>query len=175
MTQYTPERLKIFTYGAPVLRKKTAPVNKMTDAIRRFTQDMVLTMYDDDGIGLSANQVGESRAIFVVGAAAFEDERGDSVFLNPEILEMSEETDIQEEGCLSIPGIRENVPRALTIRLRWQDLNLKTHEETFTGFPARVMQHEYDHLNGIFFTDRISPVRKMFIKKKLSELASLQI
>jgi peptide deformylase len=174
MSQYTPKRLKVYIYGAPILRKKTAPVENVTDTIRRFTQDMMLTMYDDDGIGLSANQVGESRAIFTVGAAAFEDERGDSVFLNPEILEMSTETELQEEGCLSIPGIRENVPRALTIRLRWRDLDLKTHEEIFIGFPARVIQHEYDHLNGIFFTDRISPVRKMFIKSKLSELASHQ-
>ncbi|KUK53117.1 MAG: Peptide deformylase, partial [Marinimicrobia bacterium 46_47] len=163
-----------YIYGAPVLRKKTAPVEKVTEAIRRLTQDMTLTMYDDDGIGLSANQVGESHAIFILGASAFEDDRGDSVFLNPEILEMSEETELQEEGCLSIPGIRENVPRSLTIRLRWQDLDLKIHEEIFTGFPARVIQHEYDHLNGIFFTDRISSVRKMFIKSKLSELASSQ-
>jgi peptide deformylase len=172
MTEYTPKILKIYTYGAPVLRKKTSPVEKVTDTIRRFTQDMILSMYDDDGIGLSANQVGESISLFVAGSAAFEDERGDSVFLNPDITEMSDETEIQEEGCLSIPGIRENVSRALTIRLRWQDLDLKLHEETFTGFPARVIQHEYDHLNGIFFVDRVSAVRKMFLRKQLSELAS---
>ncbi len=175
MTTYTPKILKVYTYGAPVLRKKTSPVENVTDSIRHFTRDMILIMYEDDGIGLSANQVGGSCSIFVVGSAAFGDDREDSVFLNPEILEMSDETEILEEGCLSIPGIRENVPRAQTIRLRWQDLELKTHEEIFTGFPARVIQHEYDHLNAIFFTDRISVVRKMFIKKKLSELAALKL
>ncbi|MDD3807019.1 MAG: peptide deformylase [Candidatus Marinimicrobia bacterium] len=172
--QATSKALKIYTYGASILRKKTQPIFTVNDSIRQLVYDMIHTMYEDDGIGLSANQVGEGISLFVVGSAAFDDERGDSLFLNPNIVDMSEETDIQEEGCLSIPGIRENVARALHIRFTWQDLSLIHHEETFSGYAARVIQHEYDHLQGIFFTDRISSVRKMFIRKKLSEIAASQ-
>ncbi len=172
MADYTPEILDVYIYGAPVLRRKTRPLETISQEIRRFIADMILTMYEDDGIGLSANQVGKSISIFVVGFAAFEDGREDTVFINPEILELSEETEIMEEGCLSIPGIRENVPRALSLCIRYRDSEMKLREESFSGFAARVIQHEYDHLNGVFFTDRIGPVRKMFIRKQLAELSA---
>lgn len=166
--------LDIYLYGASVLRERVHPIEKMTDDIHQLIDDMILTMYEDDGIGLSANQVGQSVALFVVGSGAFEDERPDMVFINPAILEMSEETETMEEGCLSVPDIREEVTRPKSVRIRYKDPDMKDHEETFTGFPARVIQHENDHLNGIFFTDRIGPVRKMLLKRKLGEIALMQ-
>jgi len=174
MNSYTPKILDVYLYGSPVLREKVRPVEEITDEIGQLIDDMILTMYEDDGIGLSANQVGWSISLFVVGSGAFEDDRPDMVFVNPEILEMSEETETMEEGCLSVPGIREEVTRPKSVRIRYRDPEMKVHEETFTGFPARVIQHENDHLNGIFFTDRIGLVRKMLLKRKLAEIALLQ-
>jgi peptide deformylase len=132
---------------------------------------MIETMYDDDGIGLSANQVGLSLRFFVIGMNAFEDGRGDSVFINPEILESSEELWDYEEGCLSVPGIREMVTRPRTIKVKYTDDRGHEHTEVFTDLAARVFQHEFDHLNGIFFVDRISPIRRTLNKKKLKALA----
>jgi peptide deformylase len=174
MKSCTPKKLDIYLYGAPVLRDKVQPVERMTDDVRQLIDDMILTMYEDDGIGLSANQVGRSVSLFVVGTGAFEEERPDMVFINPEILEMSEETETMEEGCLSVPDIREEVTRPTSVRIRFNDPEMKVHVETFTGFPARVIQHENDHLNGIFFTDRIRPVRRMLLKRKLAEIALMQ-
>ena len=133
--------------------------------------DMIETMYDDDGIGLSANQVGLAKRFFVIGMNAFDDGRGDSVFINPEILEASEEPWDFEEGCLSVPGIHEVVTRPRTIKVRYLNDRGETVEEVFTDYAARVYQHELDHLNGIFFVDRISPVRRTLNKKKLKALA----
>ena len=174
MTPHTPKILDIYLYGASILREKVHPVENMTDDISQLIDDMILTMYEDDGIGLSANQVGRSVSLFVVGSGAFNDERSDMVFINPEILEISEETETMEEGCLSVPDIREEVTRPESVRIRYKDTDMKDHEETFSGFPARVIQHENDHLNGIFFTDRIGLVRKMLLKRKLAEIALMQ-
>ena len=108
---------------------------------------------------------------FVIGMNAFEDGRGDSIFINPEILEMSEELWDYEEGCLSVPGIREMVTRPRTIKVKYLDDRGNEHVEVLTDLPARVFQHEFDHVNGIFFVDRISPIRRTLNKKKLKALA----
>ncbi|MCF7833076.1 MAG: peptide deformylase [Candidatus Marinimicrobia bacterium] len=162
--------LKIRTYGDPVLREKV-PITDSHEVVLPYIMDMIETMYDDDGIGLSANQVGLRERFFVIGMNAFEDGRGDSIFINPEILEFSDELWDYEEGCLSVPGIRELVIRPLTIKVKYFDDKGKEHEEVLTDLAARVFQHEFDHLNGIFFVDRISPIRRRLNKKKLRALA----
>lgn len=162
--------LEIRTYGDPVLRRKIPLMESHKEALP-YIIDMIETMYDDDGIGLSANQVGLTKRFFVIGMNAFEDNRGDSIFINPEILESSEELWDYEEGCLSVPGIREVVTRPLTIKVKYLDDRGQEHEEILTDLAARVFQHEIDHLNGIFFVDRISPIRRTLNKKKLKALA----
>ncbi|MEA3392042.1 MAG: peptide deformylase [Candidatus Marinimicrobia bacterium] len=157
-------------YGDPILRGKIPELNSFEEALP-YVVDMIETMYDDDGIGLSANQVGLTKRFFVIGMNAFEDGRGDSIFINPVILEMSEELWEYEEGCLSVPGIREYVTRPLTIKVKYLDDRGQEHEEILTDLAARVFQHEIDHLNGIFFVDRISPLKRTLNKKKLRALA----
>lgn len=162
--------MPIHIYGDPVLRGKV-PELASHEPVLPHIVNMIETMYDDDGIGLSANQVGLSLRFFVIGMNAFEDGRGDSVFINPEILESSEELWDYEEGCLSVPGIREMVTRPRTIKVKYLDDRGIEHTEVFTDLAARVFQHEFDHLNGIFFVDRISPIRRTLNKKKLKALA----
>ncbi|MDZ7797806.1 MAG: peptide deformylase [Candidatus Marinimicrobia bacterium] len=109
-------------------------------------------MYNDDGVGLSANQVGVDKRFFIMGEAAFEGARPDAVcHFNPVTPHASEEKWDYEEGCLSVPGIREEVERPLTITVRYMDIKGKEHEETLSDLPARVFQHEFDHINGVFF------------------------
>ncbi|MBN2780959.1 MAG: peptide deformylase [Candidatus Marinimicrobia bacterium] len=165
--------LPVRIYGDPILRDVIPPVASHAEVLP-YVRDMIETMYDDDGIGLSANQAGLRSRFFVIGKNAFEDGRPDSVFINPAILEAYEETWDFEEGCLSVPGIREWVVRPRTIRVRYTDETGTEREEVFTDYAARVFQHELDHLNGIFFTDRISPIRRALNKKKLKELAESQ-
>ena len=157
-------------YGDPILRGKVPELNSYEEALP-YVVDMIETMYDDDGIGLSAHQVGLSMRFFTIGMNAFEDGRGDSVFINPEIFEFSEELWSYEEGCLSVPGIREYVTRPLTIKVKYLNDRGEVHEETLTDLAARVFQHEIDHLNGIFFVERISPLKRTLNKKKLRALA----
>ncbi len=157
-------------YGDPILRGKIPELNSFEEVLP-YVVDMIETMYDDDGIGLSANQVGLKMRFFTIGMNAFEDGRGDSIFINPEIVEMSEELWDYEEGCLSVPGIREYVTRPLTIKVKYLDDRGQKHEEILTDLAARVFQHEIDHLNGIFFVDRISPLKRTLNKKKLRALA----
>jgi len=162
--------MPIYIYGSPVLRGKMPELSSHEEA-HPYIVDMIETMYDDDGIGLSANQVGLRMRFFTIGMNAFEDGRGDSVFINPEILESSDELWDYEEGCLSVPGIREMVTRPRTIKVQYLDDRGREHVEVLTDLAARVFQHELDHLNGIFFVDRISPVRRTLNKKKLKALA----
>ncbi len=162
--------LPIRIYGDPVLRGKVPELDSYEEVLPNI-MDMIETMYNDDGIGLSANQVGLKKRFFIIGMNAFEDDRGDSIFINPDILEFSDELWDYEEGCLSVPGIREYVTRPLTIKVKYLDDRGNEHEEILTDLAARVFQHEYDHLNGIFFVDRVSPIRRTLHKKKLKALA----
>ncbi len=161
--------MDIKTYGDPVLRGKVEPLESPLSALP-FIKDMIETMYDDDGIGLSANQVGLRMRFFVIGMNAFEDGRGDSVFINPEIIEFSEEESGYEEGCLSVPGIRDTVFRPHTIKVKYLDERGIEHEEELTDLAARVFQHEYDHLDGVFFVERLSSVRLARHKRKLKAI-----
>ncbi len=163
--------LKIHLYGDPVLRAQAEEVDEINDEIRQFVEDLFDTMYASDGVGLAAPQVGVSKRIFVVDVSDVEGEPDEpAVFINPKILWRSDSTGIFEEGCLSIPGIREDVKRSLEIEI--EALNPKGERIHFKadGLFARAIQHEYDHLNGVLFVDYLSAVKKMKIKSKLTEL-----
>ena len=127
------------------------------------------------GVGLAAPQIGKSIRLFIVDCTPWGEDHPEladyrRAFINPEIYEVSEETKLYEEGCLSLPGLHESVRRSLAIRMRYLDENFEPHDEEFTGLPAWVIQHEYDHLEGVVFTDRLSPLRRNLIKSKLMSL-----
>ena len=170
----------IYVYGMPVLRKVAQDIDKDYDGLEQLIADMYETMYQADGAGLAAPQIGLSDRIVVVDATKAENEEDESlpdfkkVFINPHIIEEEGEEWEFNEGCLSIPGIREDVKRKPEILLRYQDENFNTHEERFDGLKARVIQHEMDHVNGILFTDRISPLRKRLLNTKLKGISKGQ-
>lgn len=171
-------KLPIYIYGHPVLRAKTEEITSDYPELKLLVENMFETMYASDGCGLAAPQVGKSLRLFVVDATDILKEEGveepefKRVFINPIILESTEEQVDMHEGCLSIPGISEKVSRPKTIKIRYQDENLQEHTEVLTGFAARVFQHEYDHIEGVLFTDLISPIRKQLIKSKLKKISS---
>lgn len=169
--------LPIHLYGHPVLRQETQPVNEENCAdLKTLVADMWETMYHSEGIGLAAPQIGRSIRLVVIDGSPLADkfeECKDSklVLINPE-LEVVEDQDAvtREEGCLSLPGLSEPVKRIEHVRLRWQDENLQPHEKEFFGFLARIIQHEYDHLEGTVYMDRVSPIRKQLIRTKLNNI-----
>ncbi len=163
--------LKIHIYGDPVLRARAAEVDEIDDEVRQLVDDMFDTMYAADGVGLAAPQVGVSRRIFIVDVSDVEGEPDEpAVFINPKILWRSDSTGVFEEGCLSIPGIREDVKRSLEIEVEAQNEKGEKIHFKATGLFARAIQHEYDHLNGVLFVDYLSAVKKMKIKGRLEEL-----
>lgn len=169
--------LPIYIYGHPVLRKIAQDIDTENyPNLTELTENMFETMYHADGVGLAGPQVGLEDRIFVVDLAPLADDEHPEfknfkkVFINAHITERTGDLEWVEEGCLSIPGIHEKVPREDRIRIEYLDENLQPHDETYTGYMARVIQHEYDHLDGVMFTDRISPMRKRMIKGKLIHL-----
>jgi peptide deformylase len=164
----------IVAYGDPVLRKVGATVEKDYPQLKELIENMFETMYESHGVGLAAPQIGKAINLFIIDSSRFEDEKYPNVkkvFINAEILEETGEKWDFEEGCLSIPHIRENVKRHETLRIRYQDENFETHEETFDGIVARVIQHEYDHVKGIMFVDRLSELKKRLLKNKLINIS----
>lgn len=167
--------LPIYTYGQPVLRGKTAPITKDYPDLEQLIVDMFDTMYNADGVGLAAPQIGRSIQLLVIDARPLGNDSIDCkdfkrVMINPEIVEESDETIALEEGCLSFPGIHEKVVRAARIRIVYMDGSFKTQEETVEGFAARIVQHECEHLAGQVFVDTISPIRKRLNKGKLNSI-----
>ena len=163
---------RIVIYGDPILRRQTAPVEQITAETRELVDDMIDTMYEAEGIGLAAPQVGEPVAVCIVNMGLIHDDDSDPrAYINPEIL-AEEGTCTMEEGCLSIPDIREDVTRPEAVTVRYQDLEGQVHEERVDGLLARVLQHEIDHLNGVLFIDRISPIKRKLLSKKLKRLAA---
>lgn len=169
--------LPIYIYGQPVLRK----VAKVIDVenypnLNELIDNMFETMYDAEGIGLAAPQVGLDQRIFVVDLDHVSDEdtpefKGfKKVFINAQIIERDGDIEMIEEGCLSIPGIHEKVPRESKITIKYLDENLEEKVEEYSDFFARVIQHEYDHIEGILFVDKISPLRKRMVKNKLQSM-----
>lgn len=167
--------LKVVHYGEKLLRTKCAEVEKITPEIIQLVSDMIETMDVKNGVGIAAPQVGHSLRLFVL-RNYIETEEGESdlsdpkVYINPKILSKSEDTCCEIEGCLSIPGIREEVQRPVSIVIEAMDLEGNLFKEELTGYNARVRMHENDHLNGVLFIDRISPVRRKKIAHFLKQL-----
>lgn len=168
--------LPIYLYGQPVLRKETEDIDKDYPELNALIENMFQTMYHAEGIGLAAPQVGLPIRLFVVDGTVLKEDmpdmiEGKRVFINPEIIEESEENISYEEGCLSVPGIHEKVSRPKEITINYFDENWVEHTDTFSGFFARMVQHEYDHLEGHVFTDHVSSIRRQMISIKLNKIS----
>lgn len=163
----------IVAYGHPVLKKEAQDIDKDKVDVMELSENMFETMYAAQGIGLAAPQIGKSLRMFIADASPLEDEEiGDwkQVFVNPEIIEESGEEWAFEEGCLSIPDIREEVIRPEKVKLNYFDENWIEHTEVFEGMKARIIQHEYDHIEGVLFTDHLTPFKKRLLKSKLTNI-----
>ena len=167
--------LPILAYGSPVLRKSGINITKDYPGLKELIDNMFETMYKAEGVGLAAQQVGYAINLFIVDTSPFPDSFPDAkdfkrIFINAKIIESRGEFWTYEEGCLSFPGIREDISREAIIKINYLDENFNVHEEEFDSIKARVIQHEYDHNRGIFFIDKINPLRKMLLKNKLNNL-----
>lgn len=170
----------IVAYGHPVLKKKADEVPQESAGMEELAADMFETMYQAQGVGLAAPQIGKSIRLFVVDGSPLIEEEEDmqnfkKVFINPTIQEEYDEPWLYEEGCLSIPGIRDYVSRTARIRLRYYDEFWKEHEEEFSGMKARIIQHEYDHIEGVLFTDRLTAFRRRLLKARLANISKGQV
>jgi peptide deformylase len=166
----------IVIYGHPILRKVALEITSDYPALNQLTEDLFETMYYSEGMGLAAPQVGKSIRIFVIdGNPVAEDEPSladfKKVFINANISERCGELQPMNEGCLSIPNLREEVMRESHIRISYYDENWQYHNDVFDGYKARIIQHEYDHTEGILFTDKVSPLRRRLLKSKLAAIS----
>lgn len=166
----------IVIFGSEVLRKPSVEISEDYPELKKLIEDMFLTMDAADGCGLAAPQIGKNIRLFVVDCSALGEEDPlckdfRKVFINPEIYEVSENTILWNEGCLSLPGLHEDVRRPEVIRIRYRDEHFVEHDEEYDGFRARAIQHEYDHLDGKVFTDRLAPLRRQLLKSKLLGMA----
>ena len=157
-------------YGDPVLRVRAANVTAFDDSLRSLIADLFDTMKAYRGVGLAAPQVGVAQRVFVVELPLDENNRDRFAVVNP-VLDQREGKDTAEEGCLSMPGIYEDVARAETLRVRAYDENGQAFERRVEGYLARALQHEADHLDGVLFTDRLSPLKRQFLRRDLDALA----
>ncbi|QEH41975.1 peptide deformylase [Chitinophaga sp. XS-30] len=162
----------IVVYGAPILRKACLPVNISDPGLPALIRDLRDTMQHANGAGLAAPQINEDARIFVVQQ---DEHEGVIVFINPVITAYSDEIWLDEEGCLSVPGLQEPVPRALEITINWLDENLIPQSQNLSGPVARIIQHEYDHLEGRLYFDRLSPLRKRLLRKRLERIRKGQV
>jgi peptide deformylase len=165
----------IVAYGDPVLKKKAENITKDYEGLADLIDNMWETMYSANGIGLAAPQIGKSIRLFIVDATAFEEDEPEladfkKVFINAQILEEDGEKWAFNEGCLSIPKIREDISRHEEIVIEYYDENFKKHKDTYSGMAARIIQHEYDHIDGILFVDHLSPLRRRLLSGKLSDI-----
>ncbi len=166
----------IVVYGHPVLRKVAKEIPADVSGLEDFIRNMYETMYQSEGVGLAAPQVGQSVRLFVVDGTPYAEEESalenfKHVFINPEIPERWGDPVSFNEGCLSIPNIREDVVRESAVEIRYQDEQWKWHEEDYDGIASRIIQHEFDHLNGILFTDLVSSLRKKLLRSKLRAIS----
>jgi peptide deformylase len=166
----------IVAYGDPVLRARAEEIQSDFPGLDQLIRDMFETMYHAKGVGIAAPQIGKSIRIFVVDGSPIEDETVDmksfkKVFINPVMLQEEGEEWGYDEGCLSIPDVIEEVYRPETVYLRYQDENFVVHEGKFIGMQARIIQHEYDHLEGVLFTDHVGGLRKQLIKSRLKRIS----
>lgn len=177
--------LPIIAYGDPVLRRKSIEIESGYEGLHQLIQNMFDTMDNAHGVGLAAPQIGLNIRLFIVDTKKVLDDKDDEdrerfkgetgiqqAFLNATIIESYHEPWVYEEGCLSIPGIREDVSREGTIRISYQDEHFNNHEKEFSGLAARVIQHEYDHIEGILFIDKISPLKKRMLNGRLEDIST---
>jgi peptide deformylase len=164
--------LPIYLYGNDVLKKKAKEVTEITDADIKLVKDMFETMHESNGIGLAANQVGELKQILVVDISDMKDGEGTKpmAVINPEIVDEEGEWEM-EEGCLSIPDVREKVLRAEKIRLKYNDINMNDCEVEADGMLARVLLHEIDHLNGVLFIDHLTSTKRTLLRSRLKKIS----
>lgn len=162
---------EILLFGSPVLRIQAKAVEVINDAVRALVDDMIDTMEEAEGIGLAAPQIGESLALCVVNNGLIEEGSEPRAYINPVIYEEMG-SEVMEEGCLSIPDIREEISRPETIRLKYLDIEGAEHDELCSAMLARVLQHEIDHLNGILFVDHLSTIKRKLLDKRLKKIAA---
>ena len=179
--------LPIVAYGDPVLRKKSEEISKEYLNLQELIANMKETMYNASGVGLAAPQIGKAIRLFIIDASPFADDDAltkeenevlknfNRVFINPKIIKEEGDEWSFNEGCLSIPEIREDVWRQPTITIEYQDEQFEKHTEILSGLAARIFQHEYDHIEGVLFTDRISSLKKRLLKKKLENISKGKI
>ena len=177
----------IVAYGDPVLKRKAKEISADYEGLETLISDMWETMYNAEGVGLAAPQIGKSIRLFVIDGSPFakdedatDEEREvlktfKKVFINATILEETGESWNFTEGCLSIPDIREDVVRKDELTIRYQDESMQWHTENYFGLPARIIQHEYDHIEGILFTDKLSSLKKRLVKGKLEKISRGQV
>lgn len=168
-------KLPIYVYGHPVLREDCVEITPDYPELKQLIADMYETMEASEGVGLAAPQIGKPIRLIVIDADVLGEDFPECkgrrfTLVNPELDILDGEKVTRAEGCLSVPGLSENVTRVEHVLLNWLDEDFKEHEEEFTGFLARIIQHEMDHLDGKLYTDRVSPLRKQMIKKKLSNI-----
>lgn len=163
---------QIILYGNKILRQKSKDIEKIDDSIIALAKDLQDTLEtEENGVGLAAPQIGVSKKMFILNLPSLD--INNMIFINPEIIEKSEETDSLEEGCLSIPGIEAAVTRPFRIKLRAINLDGDEFECECDDFLARAIQHENDHLNAVLFIDKISPIKKAVLKKKLNKIKAI--
>ena len=169
-------KLSIFAFGQPVLRQKAVDIDPDYPGLAQLIEDMWETLYFADGVGLAAPQIGRAVRIFMVDTQQMEEKGREvgqpikQVFINAQLLDQSGEAWVYEEGCLSIPDVRGEVSRPSKLRIRYLDEAFQEHEEEYTGITARVIQHEYDHIEGILFIEHLNPVKKTMIRTKLENI-----
>jgi len=168
--------LPIVAYGHPTLKKVAVDIEADYPNLTKLIDDMWETMYNANGVGLAAPQVNQSIRLFVVDATPYADEHDEAngfkkVFINAHIEEMSDPEVVMSEGCLSIPGMSEDVTRKDSILISYVDENFQKHTEKYEGFIARVIQHEYDHIDGVLYVDRLTSFRKILLKGKLRDIS----
>lgn len=161
--------LPIYLYGDPILRKKGICIKEQTKELDELIDSMYITLEHSEGVGLASHQIGKPYKLFIVQYQLSNTggEQLNEVFINPEIIEYSNETEYLLEGCLSIPNIQEEVKRPSKIKIKYLDRNFIKKEKEFDGYLSRVIQHEYDHVNGVFFIDRLPSIKKKLLNNKL--------
>ena len=168
--------LPVYVYGSPVLRKVSREVEKGEEGLEEFLKNLWETMYHSDGIGLAAPQVGKNLRVFVIDGTPMEEDDPSvkdfrQTFINPEIVERKGDDKVFEEGCLSIPDIREQIVRPEKVHIQYYDKDFNYHDEEYDGIAARIIHHEYDHLNGVLFTDLAAPLKKRMLRNKLNAIS----
>ncbi len=168
--------LPVYVYGSSVLKKDAEPITELTSQLKVLIADMFETMYNADGVGLAAPQVGQSMRLIVMDASPFAEDDPISkdfnrVLINPKLVEFSEEECSFSEGCLSLPKLYVDIKRPAKVRITYLDESFEPHDEWWEGMPARIIQHEVDHLNGILFVDHLAPIRKKLIGSRLQKMA----